>query len=422
MQFLKYQSDSNRDERLDFLRGYAIIAMLITHAGIYSYWPIFTGNAQFIIGEAEGFFFISGMTLGIVAQFRPLRTSVERLLQRTWEIYLLVISLGFFAVSLKVGGNLDVYGEILINNVQDFLDWFVGLLTLQRSLFYSNILISFILYLGVAPVVVWGLKKDKLKQILLAILGMYLLSQLNLKMTTLPFSSFRDFSTNSPIFFIGLIIGYQRNTLSQNWQNWKYSKIFDSLAVILGISFWIYFVTDFPAAPILKRQLFNANLRRTQMPLVNLLGVFLYLRFFWLVVTYLWKPLNRILGWLFLPLGRVPLFSFMLHILVTPLVLNIPYFQTVSIVVGSLWNLAFVLLMLFVTKIRTNILDYEVSKPKSQQYFSKHLPRILAAGALVLFLLLVPWSLTPDEIKQTGNLGYILGKIWRFLQYRLIHP
>ena len=67
---LRYDNRTPRDVRLDLLRGFALFAMAINHVGFHnSIYHTVSGRSEFLINAAEGFFFISGMTLGFIAYF-----------------------------------------------------------------------------------------------------------------------------------------------------------------------------------------------------------------------------------------------------------------------------------------------------------------------------------------------------------------
>ena len=60
------------------------------------------------------------------------------------------------------------------------------------------------------------------------------------------------------------------------------------------------------------------------MPIGALAVVGLYLRAAWIIVDTLWVPLRRALGWLLLPLGEASLFTFTMHLVAMPVLINLP--------------------------------------------------------------------------------------------------
>lgn len=55
---------SGRDLRLDALRGWCALAMVIDHFGGASWLYVFTGGNTFFASAAEGFIFLSGLLVG----------------------------------------------------------------------------------------------------------------------------------------------------------------------------------------------------------------------------------------------------------------------------------------------------------------------------------------------------------------------
>ncbi|MBV9173234.1 MAG: OpgC domain-containing protein, partial [Chloroflexi bacterium] len=63
---LAYGRSNGRDLRLDLLRGFAVLAMLIDHIGGQSPLYAVSGGDQFFTSAAEGFVAISGFLVGHV--------------------------------------------------------------------------------------------------------------------------------------------------------------------------------------------------------------------------------------------------------------------------------------------------------------------------------------------------------------------
>ena len=98
----RYVEAGGRDLRLDFLRGYALVAMFINHLRGDSWLYVLSGHEQFYTSAADAFYCISGLVLGIVAARQTFATAVQRVLRRTVQIYCvaLLIGLGFTALGV----------------------------------------------------------------------------------------------------------------------------------------------------------------------------------------------------------------------------------------------------------------------------------------------------------------------------------
>ncbi len=58
---------TKRIRAFDILRGYFLIVILINHIELYpSFFDFFTGRGRLLVSAAEGFFFMSGLLVGMV--------------------------------------------------------------------------------------------------------------------------------------------------------------------------------------------------------------------------------------------------------------------------------------------------------------------------------------------------------------------
>ena len=92
-----YVSEDGRDLRIDLLRGLAVLAMVVDHIAGPSKLYLITGGNHFYTSAAEGFIFLSGLTVGLVyrriAERQGLATAIRRLLGRAWTLYVLAVGL-----------------------------------------------------------------------------------------------------------------------------------------------------------------------------------------------------------------------------------------------------------------------------------------------------------------------------------------
>lgn len=96
----RYADTSKRDLRLDFLRGFAILVLIVDHIIVADSWLYkISGNAEFIISAAELFYAISGVVIGVVASRQAETVAIRRSLRRAWELYLAAISIALLRVS-----------------------------------------------------------------------------------------------------------------------------------------------------------------------------------------------------------------------------------------------------------------------------------------------------------------------------------
>ncbi|MDJ0953028.1 MAG: OpgC domain-containing protein [Acidimicrobiia bacterium] len=402
---LRYDDPSARDVRLDLLRGFALFAMAINHVGFHnSAYHTVTGRSVFLINAAEGFFFISGMTLGFIAARDTVGNSVERLLRRTWVVYLTTIGIAAGFAALAVGTDLEVWGDAAGFAGTSAGEFLANVLTLRWSFHGSDVLVAYVVYLAVAALALWLLHRGRGWIVAGALLLVYAMSQLYPEATELPVAAFRNLASNSPVFFVGLLIGFYRRPFGEWWTRRSppaLRRTFDGAVAAAAIALlWLY-ATDYSAWPWLGSHLADTiGLREGAMPLFQLSIVCLYLRAFWLLADRLWVPIERITGWLLLPLGKASLFTYTAHLAAMVVIFNVPGISDdVSTASATLIVTGYVAIIFAAVKLRAGVRGWLAEQPASRQRLAGHLPATAAASLVAVVVATSPlWSsLGPNE-------------------------
>ncbi len=310
---LCYPDTSKRDLRIDWLRGYALFVMAIDHiVNDSSLFYSLTGRANFYISAAEGFYFISGLTLGILATRQGLYKSLEHVLWRTWVLYrtTVLICLGFVLANY-IG--LEVWYDDW-DKSQNLLEFAAGALTLYNDYNGSGILALYVLFMLLAPLALLFMFRGFTWVVVLASLVTYLLSQTYPDLVSTPISTLFFEGAWQLLFFGGLVIGFHREGLSRFWAKHPYWR--DGLGgLVLLVATFLIVVKVRGWWPELDRLAVGSEAQQ-QLVCPRLLLVLLYLQAFYLLVTWFWKPLNWLAGWLLLPLGSASLWTFTWHLLI----------------------------------------------------------------------------------------------------------
>jgi len=112
-------------------------------------------------------------------------------------------------------------------------------------------------------------------------------------------------------------------------------------------------LTNLRNYPNIGDLIYQNEYREWDLPPLNLMIVYIYIRIFWIMTTYLWKLLNQITGWLIIPLGQASLFTFMLHLALIPIFWNIPeIFDDLNMLTATFWNAALIVVLFAAVKIR----------------------------------------------------------------------
>jgi hypothetical protein len=345
-----YKTSEGRDLRIDFLRGYALFMMIIDHVGPewlpnnqggQSYLYNLTGAGMFYTSAAEIFYFVSGLTLGLVCASSAFEQAIKRVLGRTWTLYYTVIlmSLGFSALyHVFPGINLwSIYDQAK----QNYAAFALQTLTLQVTGHGAEILVLYVIFMMFMPPALWMLFMRRWYVVVLASAVIYAIAQIfpdyqsaNFTLTTY-FPTF----TWQPLFFLGLVIGFHRQNLAQFWDQWpQFRTALEISVVFAALAFLWVFVGKFalwPELPILLGGFDDQGraIRESMTP-VRLALVGLYLQAAYILISWLWTPLHRVLGWLLELLGRQSLWAFVAHMAVYVVLHNLSAFNEYT---GNHW-------------------------------------------------------------------------------------
>src|SRR5206468_9667251 len=109
MGLFKAKTNAESGDRLmilDQLRGLCLAIIVIDHVNLFpSLLEFITGRGQLWVSAAEGFFFISGLMVGLVrgrlAQRAGLGAATRKLWGRSWQLYVagLILTLGYTALA-----------------------------------------------------------------------------------------------------------------------------------------------------------------------------------------------------------------------------------------------------------------------------------------------------------------------------------
>lgn len=238
-QVAEQKKPSSRILTLDIMRGYFLLVILIIHL---QYFPsgleLLTGKGWLYASTAEGFFVISGIVLGIVRGSKlldqPFHVPAKKLLARAGQLYLTSVALtllftfiGWFFID-NPGLKFGIYpqGSSLWSLLTDTL-------TFSYVYGWADFLRHYTLFLLVAPIAIWLLRKGYWYILMALSLAVWALFPL------IPTDSF----TAQPIswqliFFGGLTIGFHWNQLQAIWtkiaprRRSRYTKLLLVAAVV----------------------------------------------------------------------------------------------------------------------------------------------------------------------------------------------
>lgn len=377
------REDDPRDQRLDFLRGWTIVAVVVTHIELSGPYSYVTLNAIGGITGAEMFVLLSGVVLGMVypASIRrfgewPAAVMALRRARKQYLTALAVVVLVFLigllpwvsaaAVTTFTDrgtgtGGAQAAGQVydLYANVERLLDypppWYAvrSLLLLEMGPWVFNIMGLFVVLSLLVPALMWLIRRGLWWVVLAVSWGLYVLNELH-PVRVLP-SQFEDvfpLLTWQIAFTHGLVIGFYRAPLTRALTS-RVGKVVVTALITLYVAalVWVWaghrFGVDVPFAEGDPYAWVYLNLyQRTDLQAGRLIDLVVVLIVAYALLTTCWKPLNRAFGWFYVPLGTVSLYVFIVHVFFTVAVANIPGLDRMSVwqglvihtvVLGLIW-------------------------------------------------------------------------------------
>ncbi|MBF4162158.1 OpgC domain-containing protein [Nocardioides acrostichi] len=358
----RYPDDgSGRDHRVDLLRGFMIIAVVITHVELAGPWSYITLNMVGAITGAELFVLLSGIVLGMIYAPTVRKLGEWATAVSMWKrarkqylvslaVVLLVYGLGRIpfvdATALTTftdrgtgEGGAGATGRVydLYANADRLLDypppWYAvkELLLLEIGPWIFNIMGLFVVLSLLLPLLM-VLVQRRLWWVLLALSWVAYVVGVRTEWHVLP----SQFESVFPLliwqlpFVHGLVVGAYRQRIVDALTG-RLGKILTGLfvvgyAVVLG---WLWLAQQqgwapdpFPADSYAWLGE-HAYLRVVLQP-----GRLVDLVFFCVVsfgvLTTCWRPINAVIGWLWTPLGQASLYVFVVHVFFALAVANVP--------------------------------------------------------------------------------------------------
>lgn len=197
------------------MRGYFILVIASIHLAYYpSLFGIFDGRGQLWVSEAEGFFLISGLLIGIIRRSDIAKAgytfAVRRMVSRGFKLYIAAVLLTFLylliATATTSAGISGAKNGLNLDPPILTMVWRV--LTLQYSYGWADFLSYYAAFMLTAPIVLGLLYKRLWWVVAIISLGIWVLRWSG------DFGFLNPFLQWQVYFFCGSIIGYYWNELT----------------------------------------------------------------------------------------------------------------------------------------------------------------------------------------------------------------
>lgn len=195
----------------DLLRGLLLLNILINHIELYpSGYDLLSGRGRMFVSAAEGFFFISGLLVGLTYRRKVDRGMLfvfRKMWTRSAQLYVLAVSttLIYSYWALK-SGHYYIKDDALVLG-QHWGQIIKNTLEFKYSFGWADFLTHFAVYMFFAPFALWALIKKQWALVLLASFAVWWNRGLSFT------------AAWQIIFFGGMVIGYHWQKINSFWRN-----------------------------------------------------------------------------------------------------------------------------------------------------------------------------------------------------------
>jgi enterochelin esterase-like enzyme len=327
-----YRAEDGRDLRIDLLRGLAVLAMVVDHIAGPSKLYLITGGNHFYTSAAEGFIFLSGLTVGLVyrrvAERQSLAIAMRRLLERAWALYALTVGLTLLMLPFS-----EVLKVPWANGIQETtpLQIVWAIFSLHQTYYLVDVLALYVLLMLAAPLALFLLREGRTPVVLLTAWLIWAGFQFFPQQTELPWTTAGNnlfyLSAWQVLFFTAMVIGYHRARLRAiipaTWQLPLLVATGVGFAAVIGLYSNQTLLLEAAQSALTDSSgrfswsvadLEDALFAKGAVRMGRILASAIVFAFLFQLVTVFWAPLRRALAWLFIPLGQNALYAYSTHV------------------------------------------------------------------------------------------------------------
>ncbi len=203
---------SKRILSFDIIRGWLMLAILVGHIELPpNFYDFFTGRGRLFVSPAEGFFFLSGLLVGMIYR-RKLAMGTKFVFRKMWtraaELWVGSVSLTLIYAYIVARTNHFYIKQGLPNTV----DWHHIInqtLLLRFEYGWADFLGRFAILMLIAPFVFYLISKGRWRLVLVGIIAAWVFRGQNFTMGW------------QIIFNGGMLVGYYWNELNAKWRSLK---------------------------------------------------------------------------------------------------------------------------------------------------------------------------------------------------------
>jgi len=376
----QYSNSGKRDLRIDFIRGFVMLILIAVHIQMTSAYNYIAWERFGVVTGAEGFVLLSGIVLGMLSRLRMehdgFASTVNKQYNRSFLLYrvslfviLSVLLIDLVLIDAKVAMTFTSYsGKTfdLYPTLSKFAEYHNIIIAKFFLLRYGphqfQILGLYVFLLMLSPFILWLLSKNRVGIVLALSWIIYFANNgFHVRPIGAQFEYAFPILTWQILFVHGLVIGYYRNEIWNFFHTKKGAILFWIIFVLfLGFLFFTYNnpLEQIPAylrlhviEPEVFKKIYKNFFDKNTLGIGRLINDFVLLIISYAMLSYLWKPIHKLFGWFFVPIGQASLYVFILHVYACILIANIAWFGGDNIWINTLGHtLVFLLIWIMVKR------------------------------------------------------------------------
>lgn len=353
-----------RDERFDYIRGLAMLLVVVNHINIPSLYQVVTMEAIGVVTGAEIFVLVSGTILSLIYRPRIERdgwtASMIAVWRRALKLYLVVVTTNLAVylfqwlapivdctvlTTYRDPGSHKVWS--LFGEDPTMLEVVYRILTLHYGVSQINVLGLYVMLVAAAPCLLWLLHRGHTAGLIAASWLVYALHTLHpVRLLALQSELAFPVLTWQLLFVHGMAAGYHRRALARRLGGRAGRRLMVAGAVLLAVfSFYALNNPWFEIPYGLRFHLIPEHqfgwvyyyfFDRKTLGIGRVANTFLLVAMLYLLLTRYRESCRRALGWLCIPIGKASLYVFIVHVAFVLLVDNLPPLQRGSLLLNTL--------------------------------------------------------------------------------------